>query len=55
MFTVEMENRPRCIKNMDVIAWVPGIPGDGPKFPVPVNSRPGTLCLKYKGMKIFST
>ncbi|XP_025419313.1 uncharacterized protein LOC112689691 [Sipha flava] len=38
---------------MDVIAWVPGIPGDGPKFPVPVNFQPGTLCLKYKGMKIF--
>jgi hypothetical protein len=55
MFTAEMENHPRCIKNMDVIAWVPGIPGHGPKFPVPDNSQPGTLCLKYKGMKIFST
>ncbi|XP_025407305.1 uncharacterized protein LOC112681253 isoform X2 [Sipha flava] len=50
-----MENRPRCIKNMDVIAWVPGIPGHGPKFPLPDNSQPGTLCLKYKGMKIFIT
>ncbi|XP_025412200.1 uncharacterized protein LOC112684756 [Sipha flava] len=51
--SAEMENHPRCIKNMDVIAWVPGIPGHGPKFPVPDNSQPGTLCLKYKGMKIF--
>jgi hypothetical protein len=52
MFTAEMENYPRCIKNIDNTAWVPG---HDPKFSVPDNSRPGTLCLKYKGMKIFST